>query len=74
MNAIKPCPFCGHTGLDFKEGSSIRWAAFACSNCGIGSEVRMQTLGDGTLKAWRVQAERDAVEWWNTRTPAKETQ
>lgn len=64
---LKPCPFCGHVGLDFTEGSTFRWLAYSCSGCGIGSETRMQTLGNGTKDEWRAAAERDAVAAWNTR-------
>ena len=65
----KPCPFCGHTGLTFGEGSTFRWLTYSCGGCGIGSETRVQTLGEGTKEQWREQAERDAIEEWNKRTP-----
>lgn len=26
---LKPCPFCGHTGLDFSEGCKEQWMAEA---------------------------------------------
>ena len=65
----KPCPFCGHTGLTFGEGSTFRWLAYSCGGCGIGSEMRVQTIGEGTKEQWREQAERDAIEEWNKRTP-----
>ena len=63
-----PCPFCGNTGLTFQEGSTFRWLMYSCSACGMGSEVRVQTLGPGTPAEWLEQAKRDAVEEWNRRT------
>jgi hypothetical protein len=62
-----PCPFCGHVGLDFQEGSTFRWLAYSCSHCGIGCETRVQTMGEGTPAEWRAQAELDAVGYWNQR-------
>jgi Lar family restriction alleviation protein len=64
---LLPCPFCGHVGLEFSEGSTFRWLAYSCGGCGIGSETRVQTMGAGTQDEWRKQAERDAIEAWNTR-------
>lgn len=66
-NKPLPCPFCGKTGLNFSEGSTFRWLAYWCWGCGIGSETRMQTMGDGTLEEWRESAEQDAIAAWNTR-------
>ena len=68
QEALKPCPFCGHVGLHFSDGSTFRWLDYSCAGCGIGSEVRMQTLGDGTKEQWRAQAEQDAIKEWNTRS------
>lgn len=68
---LKPCPFCGHIGLDFREGSTFRWLAFSCGHCGIGSETRVQTMGYGTPEEWRAKAEGDAVKFWNTRDAAE---
>jgi len=62
-----PCPFCGHVGLDFCEGSTFRWLSYSCGGCGTGNETRIQTLGEGTNEEWLDQAKRDAVEHWNTR-------
>ncbi len=64
---LLPCPFCGHVGLDFNEGSTFRWLAYSCGKCGMGSETRMQTLGEGTKEEWLAKAERIAIEEWNTR-------
>jgi hypothetical protein len=62
-----PCPFCGHVGLDFAEGSTFRWLAYSCGGCGVGNETRVQTLGPGTLEQWRAKAEQDAIVEWNKR-------
>jgi len=62
-----PCPFCGHVGLDFKEGSTFRWLAYSCGGCGMGNETRVQTLGEGTQEGWLARAELDAIAEWNTR-------
>lgn len=64
---LLPCPFCGGTGLDFREGSTFRWLVYSCKSCGVGAEVRVQTLGDGTPTQWRAQAELDAIAEWNHR-------
>ena len=69
---ILPCPFCGETGLDFREGTSFRWLAYSCSECGIGSETRVQTMGEGTNDEWLAQAKADAVASWNKRAPLPE--
>jgi Lar family restriction alleviation protein len=65
---LKPCPFCGHVGLEFSEGSTFRWLAYSCTGCGMGTETRVQTMGSGSPEEWRAQAERDAIKEWNTRT------
>ena len=65
---IKPCPFCGCRSLSFDEGSTFRWLAYACSECGMGSETRVQTIGTGTNEEWRERAEQDAIKEWNKRT------
>lgn len=63
-----PCPFCGHVGLDFNEGSTFRWLVASCSGCGASvGETRMQTLGEGTKEQWREAACEDAIKQWNTR-------
>ena len=49
---LLPCPFCGHIGLYFNEGSTFRWLAYSCGGCGIGSETRVQTMGKGTNEEW----------------------
>jgi len=30
LDAVKPCPFCGHVGLDFREGTTFRWLSAEC--------------------------------------------
>jgi hypothetical protein len=68
---LLPCPFCGHVGLDFREGSTFRWVAYSCSGCGMGNETRVQTLGAGPPDEWRMQAEVEAIKEWNTRVRAE---
>ena len=65
--ALKPCPFCGGVGLDFSKGTTFRWLAYSCVDCGIGSETRVQTMGDGSIEEWKAQAQADAVTAWNRR-------
>ena len=66
--AVLPCPFCGHVGLSFSDGSTCRWLAYACEACGMGSEVHLCTLGACEMADWgRLKAERDAVAAWNRR-------
>ena len=65
---IKPCPFCGHVGLEFREGSTFRWILPECGGCGATrGEVRVQTLGSGTQEQWKERAIQDAITEWNTR-------
>ncbi len=66
-SAVLPCPFCGHVGLSFTEGSTFRWMAYSCAGCGMGSETRKQTMGEGTNEEWAEQAKLDAIEEWNRR-------
>ena len=69
--AIAPCPFCGHVGLEFREGSTFRWLIADCGGCGCSlGETRIQTLGEGTKEEWMAQAQSNAIEVWNTRKPA----
>ena len=70
---LLPCPFCGHVGLDFDDGSTFRWLLPSCSNCGATrGEVRIQTTGNGTPEDWRSEAERLGIEAWSTRYNAAE--
>ena len=63
-----PCPFCGHVGLDFREGSTFRWICAECANCGAScGETRVQTIGDGNPLDWLESAKADAVMEWNKR-------
>lgn len=67
-----PCPFCGHVGLDFAEGSTFRWIIASCSGCGATKgETRIQTLGEGTKAGWMAEAQRDAIADWNARAAPK---
>ena len=72
---LKPCPFCGHTGLDFSEGSTFRWIVASCSECGASrGETRIQTLGEGTKEEWMAEAQDDAIREWNQRAAMLEAQ
>jgi len=45
LDAVKPCPFCGHVGLDFREDTSLRLLSAECGGCGAAcGEIRIQTL------------------------------
>ena len=68
MADIKPCPFCGHVGLEFSQGSTFRWIVASCGGCGATTgETRIQTLGQGTKDEWMAHAQADAVAQWNRR-------
>ena len=72
---LKPraCPFCGHVGLDFAEGSTFRWIVASCGGCGATrGETRIQTLGEGRDEdKWIATARSNAIAEWNRRaTPA----
>ena len=67
-DSIKPCPFCGSVGLDFREGSTFRWLIAECACCrATCGEVRVQTTGDGNPDLWAQQARQDAIKAWNER-------
>ena len=66
--SIKPCPFCGSVAIDFREGSTFRWIAAGCDQCGATcGEVRVQTSGEGNPELWAQKAKQDAIKEWNTR-------
>ena len=70
-----PCPFCGHVGLDFREGSTYRWLLPECHGCGAGcGETRIQTMGQGTREEWFEQARQDAIKTWNTRAAPQQAE
>ena len=61
MSEMKPCPFCGHIGLIFHDGSTFRWGEARCSGCDASAgEVRRAYPDDGEWHA-------AAIEQWNTR-------
>lgn len=67
-DALKPCPFCGHVGLDFDWGSTHRWIEASCGGCGATTgDQRIQTSGLGTHDEWLAAAKRDAITAWNRR-------
>ena len=69
---IKPCPFCGDTDIDFREGSTFRWMLAECNNCGATcGEIRLQTCGEGTPSDWRKNGENDVIDEWNRRALGK---
>ena len=66
MTHIEPCPFCGHVGLDFSEGSTYRWGEACCSGCGATcGEVRREYPDKGE---WH----QEAIMQWNTRAKQRE--
>jgi Lar family restriction alleviation protein len=68
MTELKPCPFCGSTKVDIVDGSTFRWAAAECSECGArAGEVRIPSYDKGTYEARIEKARQDAIEEWNTR-------
>ena len=67
-----PCPFCGETGVTVKEGSTFRWLVAECDNCGARcTQVRKQTLGEGTPADWQKAGEAAAIIEWNSRVGGK---
>ncbi|SDI55205.1 Lar family restriction alleviation protein [Pseudomonas panipatensis] len=61
MPELKPCPFCGHIGLTFNDGSTYRWGDARCAGCDASAgEVRRRYPDDGEWHA-------AAIEQWNNR-------
>ena len=59
-----PCPFCGHVGLDFSDGSTYRWGLASCAKCGATcGEIRREYPDK---RGWHAEA----IAEWNKRTPA----
>lgn len=52
---LKPCPFCGETGLDFDEGSTFRWLLPSCKGCGAVREygIGVARLAVGMQWQWK---------------------
>ena len=58
--SAKPCPFCGSTRIETKEGSTFRWRLAYCVDCEATSgEVRVAKQDE--------QAAADAMKEWNRR-------
>lgn len=67
MNDIKPCPFCGCQNISIVAGSTFRWRAAQCNNCGAQcGEVRIETSGPGADE-WDSKARELAIAEWNKR-------
>ena len=61
-----PCPFCGSCSIGAYDGSTFRWLAARCNECGAtAGEVRINTLIPRD-EAWP-QANEDALQEWNRR-------
>jgi hypothetical protein len=60
--ALLPCPFCGHVGLSFGDGSTCRWGIASCEGCGATcGETRREYPDKGewhdeAIKAWNTRA------------------
>lgn len=64
----KPCPFCGSSEIIVQEGSTFRWMAAVCTQCGaVGPEARVQTCGAGDPGDWKISGKTDAIREWNVR-------
>jgi Lar family restriction alleviation protein len=65
VSSAKPCPFCGSTRIDTKEGSTFRWRLAYCVDCEATSgEVRVTSKDspqarDAALAEWN----RRITEW-----------
>jgi transcription elongation factor Elf1 len=58
---ILACPFCGHVGLSFDDGSTHRWGVASCEACGASAgETRREYPDKGEWHS-------DAIEQWNRR-------
>lgn len=73
MTDVVPCPFCGGVIVKVIQGTTFRWRLVQCQECGAqAGEVRIQTLGDGTIVEWEKVAEKDAMEEWNRRFTSRD--
>ena len=65
-----PCPFCGSCSIGAYDGSTFRWLAARCNECGAtAGEVRINTLIPRD-EAWP-QANEDALQEWNRRAQSE---
>jgi len=74
---LLPCPFCGHIGLDFRDGNTHRWGIAECDECGASAgETRREYPDTGAwhakaIKQWNTRAKQDAAPTSaSTQTPA----
>lgn len=56
-----PCPFCGHVGLTFGDGSTYRWGIASCAGCDASAGETRREYPD--IGAWHQMA----IEQWNRR-------
>lgn len=74
-DALLPCPWCGHVGLMFEEGSTFRWRVASCERCGVTTgEERIQTMGDGTREEWEADCRKRMIAAWNRRAAPPQAQ
>ena len=63
---IKPCPFCGAKNNSPVEGSTSRWIAIECAECGARSGEVRRTKYTGDMLH---EDSMEAYEEWNKRAP-----
>jgi Lar family restriction alleviation protein len=69
MDKCLPCPFCGSHDVAVIEGETFRWRLVECHGCGAqGPDIRIQTMGSGTLEKWEATARKAAMAEWNKRS------
>jgi Lar family restriction alleviation protein len=66
---VKPCPFCGHQGVTVYQGENFRWRVAICDACGAQAPDVRHSIKEGQASAEAMaDADRRAIEAWNTRT------
>jgi hypothetical protein len=62
------CPWCESDDITTTEGTTFRWVAAECGQCGArGPEIRRQTTGEGNPAAWAQAGAAKALEAWKMR-------